>query len=444
MNQVAEAKVRSRTTRARGRSSDETYTPIMNFNQLRSPVTLFRCRICSHIPVLQDLPPQRPLNTNWHEASLGRFFNDWIIRSNIPLGTFGFIQELFNQPNCRPYLKEAVEAVAFVNQSNQMNIAWLAVDGRRAYCNSIGLVQEALKDDVEARTDDCMATLILYGLLTSEAILLIYNHSINRATLRCLVTNKPPAKEAERWLHDIGLDDIANQLAKCNLKTVRLCADAQNLFNSKTQDEYWILGLLNVLKNAILVDIVCQDWSNSVSGIWRYRTMRTSSNPDLCAQCNGTAMEQRTDPTFVYHDIMAAGIWNNYRSARIHLHEVLLHCSALLELHPSAAALALDHGYTQSESHTIISKMISEICSSVSFCLGKIDSEGKPTTKENRKAVCGYLLIWPLFMAKNSCTTGSERFTWITDILREIATEGGLRGAFQLIDKPKKTNWDLG
>jgi hypothetical protein len=58
---------------------------------------------------------------------------------------------------------------------------------------------------------------------------------------------KPP-DECEEWIAHFEQDEHKNLrwIARLNLRNARLCAEAQVLFDSPTQDDDWVLQLLQV------------------------------------------------------------------------------------------------------------------------------------------------------------------------------------------------------
>jgi hypothetical protein len=277
----------------------------------------------------------------------------------------------------------------------------------------------------------------------------------------CLVTHTMPADEAERWLDSagkLGNDFRAPDLAKCNLQTARICAQAQCLFDNEIQDDMWILGLLRVVKNALVIDLQYQNWEDSATGSWCYKElhMSLSTASDTSSHFSGSEGQKALH---IYHDIWVAWIWNNFRSFRIHLHEVLLHCISLLDCectqalatalltihtaHPSAQKLAIDTLTTRNESSEVISTMISDICSSVPFCIGDIDSTGKPLMPTKSLPLGGYLLMLPLYIVSSSSDPGGVVDTWVHERLQYISKVMGIHRAARLASRVMKEPWLL-
>lgn len=262
--------------------------------------------------------------------------------------------------------------------------------------------------------------------------------------MRCLATHTEPPKEADIWLQTYLKDDAGLHLARCNLRLARLCAEAQQLFDeTASRNEKWILGLLHVVKEAIIIDIEYQNWTNSTSDPWRYKILRAVLQPSSDRRTDTRSPASPTTSTYIYHDIWVAHVWNNYRSSRIHLHEVLLHCIALLQEPKNGEMLSIDPEVTRVESEFIIAEALHDICASVPFCMGEIDSIGNVNGSSCRMPLCGYLLIWPLFVANASAKSGSAEDEWIREKLEYISDVMGIGRARELANRARKEPWDL-
>ena len=237
---------------------------------------------------------------------------------------------------------------------------------------------------------------------------------------------------------DIG--SSPHLLATCNVHAVRLLFKVQKLFETKERDGPWILQLLQATKEALLLDAQYQEWNESNSGVWLPRTIRTANVPSSARSIfNAELLE--IFPQQIFHDIYIAFVWNNYRSSRIHLHEVLLRCISLISTHPYAQKLSLDFTNTISASKTIISDLVADICACSSFCLGIIDSTGKPTNKT--WPLCGYLIYWPTYVAMISSSPSNQRTTLLRGNLEYVANVLGIGTAKILIDRERPNPWDL-
>ena len=204
----------------------------------------------------------------------------------------------------------------------------------------------------------------------------------------------------------------------------------------------WMLGLMHIVRELIILDLDYQSWSESMYETWPYHKLRICSNRSNASD-NASSLTVLGAPPHVYHDIWVSLTWNHYRSCRIHLHEVLLHCLDLLHSHPDASDLSIDPQVTRVQSKSTISDLVSDICDSVPFCIGDIDSTGKSGNAARKIPLAGYLLVWPLYVASVSAEYGSPRDVWIREKLGYISRVMGLRKAQLMAKRPKKEPWDL-
>jgi hypothetical protein len=143
--------------------------------------------------------------------------------------------------------------------------------------------------------------------------------------------------------------------------------------------------------------------------------------PASCIGKNMSPTNLQTALLYIYHDIRVATVWNWYRSFRMHLHEVLLHCITLLHSHPLARSQSIDPKESLEQSHSMISDVLSEICASVPFCIGDIDSAGKPAKTERRMPLYGHLVFWVLYVTSASAESGSTQDLWIREKLEYVS-----------------------
>jgi len=257
-------------------------------------------------------------------------------------------------------------------------------------------------------------------------------------TAKAIVEHTNLAQEAEGWLDSFPRADPPTKLGRINLRTARLCFNAQQLFDNTSPGELWVLEMLQIIKEAILIDLEYQDWSDSLPAAWRHRHLRTSQSWAGI----GLIPISNTVPPLLYEDIYVAFSSNNYRAARIHLHEVLLRCITIVDCHPMKRAFDFEN--TKSDSKTIIETMSAEICASVAFCLGDIDSAGQiAPLGTSRKPLGGYLMFWGIFMVYHSASEGTERRDWLRPKLEFISNAMGLRLARVMIERKRKFPWDL-
>jgi hypothetical protein len=257
--------------------------------------------------------------------------------------------------------------------------------------------------------------------------------------VQCVVSHSDLPEGAERWLELSRMGKITLGQARLNIRLARMCAEAERHFYCATQDELWILGLMHIVKEAILLEQEYDDWNNSTYETWPYHKVRIRSGKSD----GGSPSNSQPSTPHIYHDIWVAFVWNMHRSCRIHLHEVLLHCLDLIHSHPHATEVSIHPQATRDHSKATISDLLSDICDSVPFCIGEIDATGKSRGAANGIPLAAYLLVWPLYVASVSAVHNSPRDMWIREKLRYISRVMGLHKAQILANRPKKELWNL-
>ena len=259
--------------------------------------------------------------------------------------------------------------------------------------------------------------------------------------MKCLTRHEKPLEEAGAWTRVFGTEGPPHEMAQISIHTTQICAEAQVLFDSSERNDEWKYGLLGIIKEATAIDLLYQSWIDkySISETWRYQTVYLSPNDALPAD----GMVQ------VHHDFYTAYIWAACRSKRAHLYEVSLHCLSLLgcqlgakDLSLKLKSLCLDENLL-TRFECIIKDMISGICATAPFLLGDIDSAGKLALERKRMPLAGYMLLWPLLVARASSNKGSEMEAWINRRFECIDSEMGIRYGRLMANKIKKESWDL-
>lgn len=198
----------------------------------------------------------------------------------------------------------------------------------------------------------------------------------------------------------------------------------------------WVLHTLQVIKKGIAIEKECQEWSGSTfrdSIQWSYKT------------CSPRFIEIETSykyPAHLYHDRYVSWAWNHFRACRMRLHELLLHCITCIQPHLHAQGLSLDPEADGKESRSIIAEMISDVCCSTYFCLGKIDSDGAPRTQRPIPH-WGYLCFWPFYVAMVSAKDGSESKAWLRESLECITKSMGIGIGEVLARREIVDPWDI-
>jgi hypothetical protein len=170
---------------------------------------------------------------------------------------------------------------------------------------------------------------------------------------------------------------------------------------------------------------------------------------------NTVPLMARSDAVFAdyYHtyvSILSAASWNNYRSVRILLNELLIvqlnhlsqsqsPCEDEEDDFPNLAEdsqFLLQQQYRSQIFHSraVIVQLTQDICASVPYYLCDAPSEGFLLTEHQHstqapRAASGNLLLWPLFTAACTNMVSNVMITWVVQRLERIADVMGIQQA---------------
>lgn len=176
-------------------------------------------------------------------------------------------------------------------------------------------------------------------------------------------------------------------------------------------------------QGTILLDLEYQEWSENLLTSWRPRIIRKSGITSIEDANEGIL--SHWFPEHVYEDIYVALAWGNYRATRIHMHEVCLRCVSLIESRTNAG-ISFDIERTRKQSRAIILDLVSDMCSSASFCLGDIGSDGN---QEKSRPLSGYLTTNQIYTVFVSSPAESQCELWLKSKLDYITNVMGVQAA---------------
>lgn len=149
------------------------------------------------------------------------------------------------------------------------------------------------------------------------------------------------------------------------------------------------------MQSARTFDLGYERWSQELPIKWQYQDIE----PSLGATNQTKSMGSTSRPIHLYQDLWFASARNYYRLSLIILHIILLQGAKKLgitnwstEISPETAQPIRDF----ERSMRLIHALKAEICASIPFCVGKIDSHGNLMPNMPGNAVGGYFTLWPL------------------------------------------------
>jgi hypothetical protein len=152
-------------------------------------------------------------------------------------------------------------------------------------------------------------------------------------------------------------------------------------------------------------------------------------------------LKERSEEVFsdhyhAYPNLWVATTWNNYRSVRILVNELILDQLCHLYLNnPESSLLWNDAFFFENQvltSNTTLLQLCHDICSSVPYYLGFDPDADKRLPRAVPKAVSGNLLLWPLYTAGVTDLVSDMMRDWVAGRLRWISNVIGIRQAAPL------------
>ena len=149
----------------------------------------------------------------------------------------------------------------------------------------------------------------------------------------------------------------------------------------------------------------------------------------------------------LYRDVGVAFAWNNHRTMRILVNEIIIEqLSRLIECLPTPRFQPPLEDQI-SYSRRMIDRLARKICTSVPFYLGRKEAPNDSSYDnffQPQLAVHGRALIWPLYVAGSTCKASDPMRQWIVARLEHIAEKMAIPKASiaaQALRSNQKTEW---
>lgn len=177
---------------------------------------------------------------------------------------------------------------------------------------------------------------------------------------------------------------------------------------------------------ALAIDAELAEWADSCPAQYKYTAVTPTETSEFVYE----------DYFHVYSSITVATIWGEYRRMRMLCHEILLqHLPHLIEHraeHPDLALSTQEMKCQLYDSKESIESLAKEICASVPFYFGiHLDADHNYGVLAP-KAVCGNLLLKPLYMAGGPRFVSNHLRKWVIGRFQKIAEVMGVKQATSL------------
>jgi hypothetical protein len=163
-------------------------------------------------------------------------------------------------------------------------------------------------------------------------------------------------------------------------------------------------------------DVELSQWGERLPDRWL---------PLICYSATG-------DPLITYNRISNSVVWNYYRAARVLSQRLLLTLIMMINDSHLLSASALD----ASSLRAGIQEMTTDLCRSIPFSLGDVDSLGRPTEGDEahtaQTRLGGYGMLWPLWYVLKCGIPTPAQTIQIRNALTRIGSTMGFKLALSL------------
>ena len=201
-------------------------------------------------------------------------------------------------------------------------------------------------------------------------------------------------------------------------------AQIKNIIEMKPAERD-LLATGDFLKEAWELEGKVEDAIHDVHPVWQYRTILAQ---DAGKRCD---WNRKFRKALVYPNSWIMSMWHAYRITRISLHAALIHCYDVLSSsgHNINTGFAEDLEALRTKSLAIIDSMNEDICASIPWALGKVDSDGGCPANDCPKASKASLSIVGLKAVADGRFARVNQNVEAREALEEIAHVFGIKGA---------------
>ncbi|RDW88756.1 hypothetical protein BP6252_00788 [Coleophoma cylindrospora] len=415
------------------------------------------------------------------DVAAGYFAANFITPSAGPSrGTWTYLEDFSSTgPSMDPMVNAGMTAIFVGAMSNQYRSQALVVRARREYASALNQINAALRSPTEAVKDSTLLSIMIlsvYETITASNKMSVKAWTEHLNGAGALIRLRGTAQFKTATGRGLFLQVLNHYLMSCIQREIPLPNDFIDLRKeaakyTDTTEPQWqsvnsiiefaffraavragrFSNLKEIIDTAINMDTILARkfaWE-SLPPSWHYETVFTDELPEVVH--NGCY--------HIYFDHFLTQIWNNMRTIRILLHEMIR--VKLLEGFATAPAMFMDVKYSSQlqRSTEILIKLRDDILRSVPQQLGYVtrrpfssgpddvesytaflNSETAPSLKAptaptsssrfsttpTARAIGGYFLLWPLYISGMTRATTAPQRAWIMARLRYIGQTMGI------------------
>ncbi|KAJ5805227.1 hypothetical protein N7474_011114 [Penicillium riverlandense] len=338
-------------------------------------------------------------------------------------------------------LRWAMDSTALVALANATDAAPLTIKARQGYGKALRGLRQILSSPTQAVKDETFAVVVLLSLYEDIAGERNGLFSSHRAGFELLMKLRGQDQFGNRQGRDLF------KFAYTHTYVEVLALGDKPRFNAE-----WVLGLLDS-------NDPIQSLMTSASKITQiFMAMHAASSPPdqetvkqwitAARECDvelslwGEHLPERWlplvcysakgEPLITYSRISTCVVWNYYRAARVLCQQLLLTLITISsDSHPPSAP-AVDAASLRA----VIQDMTTDLCRSIPFSLGDVDSLGRPTVGDEahtaQTRLGGYGMLWPLWYVLRYGLPTPAQVTQIRHVLVRVGSTMGIKLALLL------------
>jgi hypothetical protein len=381
------------------------------------------------------------------------FFHDYILdKSPESSNFFTIVPDMYRRSSPGGPLANAITALGLVCLANAKDVPEVLTSAQAKYTKALHAVNISIRNPETAATDETLVIVVLMGLYedsmsTSDSLGLWTKHvrgalalldirgtkqlqtpvgrklisGIRMSTIaNCLIRHTSVPESMMRWSnalrsYETNVEASASALASIFAAFCRL----QERIKMMGDDKY----SRDIVLIALTIDAELDNWEIIEQSERPYTMIKADPSSKLAF--NGAYHE--------YESVTVASLWNNYRSVRIMLHEIILGQVEQQDDSEHAesyfATTAPDENQIEL-SKAMITTLSEEVCASVRYCLGYYLGPGDDSASESlhpEKAANAKLLLWPLYTAGKPISVPDATSLWISDVFEFLTRVTGVR-----------------
>ncbi|KAI9697513.1 MAG: hypothetical protein M1820_007779 [Bogoriella megaspora] len=396
------------------------------------------------------------------------FFRNFVLLPRQTDATRGFLSVLlpfYNNCSSESAIHRATSAVALSALSKFPDRNYLQNQSAIEYGKAISIVNKAIIDPEQAKSDELLCTILLLGLyetinsnrrsqdawsahingavalaklrgteqfnnpISLNLFRAVRAHMLVNAVQHSTAISDFPAENG--WLSDYADEtSTAHRLMAITLRLPNIRYRAKRVFSDRNlmaQSE----SLFQLMTAAVGLDAEYAFWFDDLPKVWQPKAVATLEGmPD-----DIESSEIWPGSINVFENLIVSNLTNNGRMGRIFCQTVIIGCLARQAERKSE----LEKDVRYQKATKMARELVDAICASVPFHLGYDIRDRTQRVGQHEaaaEAIGGYFLIWPLFVCGRLECVPKEQKRWIRGRLKYIARMYGVDGTEFLDNHP--------